>query len=73
MIFIKNFKLKLLVSFIIGAISSLYQLESREELHITQKIVMLNKNRQFIYDFLTKVDEYPKVWADNSLLANRDK
>jgi hypothetical protein len=59
--FLKNFKIKLFVSLVIGILASLYQMETREELHVTQKVVMLNKNRQFIYDFLTKVDDYPRV------------
>jgi hypothetical protein len=57
----KNFKIKLLISVIIAVISSLYQLESKDEFQVTEKVVMLSKTRLECYEFLTKFEEYPTV------------
>ena len=61
MIFLKNFKIKLIFSAFIGLLASLYQMELKDEFELVTKVVMLNKNRPFIYDFLTNMEEYPKV------------
>jgi hypothetical protein len=61
MAFFKNFKIKLLISVIIAVVSSLYQLESKDEFQVTEKVVMLSKNRPECYEFLTKFEEYPTV------------
>ena len=59
--FFSHLKYKLIFSTIIAIISSLYQLESKDELKISEKIVMLNKNRSDSFDYLVKFEEYPKV------------
>ena len=64
MFLIRNFKYKLFFSAIIAIISSLYQLESKDELKVTEKVVMLSKNRTDTFDFLIKFEEYPKVFID---------
>lgn len=61
MIFFKNFKYKLLIATIIGVLSSLYQMEDKQELHIAQKNVTLNRNRQETFDFLSNLQEYSSV------------
>ena len=61
MAFLRNFKYKLLFSAIIAIISSLYQLETKDELKIAEKVVMLSKNRTETFEFLIKFEEYPKV------------
>jgi hypothetical protein len=57
----KNLKLKLFFSFLVGLIASLYQMELKGEFEITDKLVMINKNRPFVYDHFTNVLDYPKV------------
>ena len=64
MFLLRNFKYKLYFSAIIAIISSLYQLESKDELKITEKVVMLSKNRTDTFDFLIKFEEYSKVFID---------
>lgn len=61
MAFFKHFKIKLLISVVIAGISSLYQLETPDDLHITEKQVMLSKSRPKSYEFLLKLEEYPTV------------
>lgn len=63
MIFFKNFKIKITIAVIVGAISSLYQLEDRQEIHIAQKNVTLNKNRQQAFEFVSNLTEFPSVKA----------
>jgi len=61
MVFLRNFKYKVLISAVIAIISSLYQLESKDELKLAEKVVMLSKNSKDSFDFLTKFEEYSKV------------
>ena len=61
MVFLRNFKYKLLFSAIIAIISSLYQLETKDELKIAEKVVVLSKNRTATFEFLIKFEEYSKV------------
>ncbi|RNA13679.1 hypothetical protein BpHYR1_034158 [Brachionus plicatilis] len=64
MIVLKNFKVKLILAVIVGAISSLYQLEDSHELHIAQKNVTLNKNRKEAFEFISNLTEFP-TWFPN--------
>lgn len=59
----KNFKIKLLISVLIGVISSLYQIELKDELHVTSKKVMLSKNRLETFEYLSNLENYPNVSA----------
>ena len=61
MSFLTNIKYKLIISVIIAIVSSLYQLESKDELKISEKAVMLSKNQTDTFDFLVKFEEYAKV------------
>lgn len=56
-----NIGFKLMTSILISVIATLYQLETDDELLIMDKGVMLSKNRTFVFDFLTKLEDYPAV------------
>ncbi|CAF1044607.1 unnamed protein product [Brachionus calyciflorus] len=64
MIFFKNFKYKLLIAAIVGILSSLYQIEDKSEIHIAQKNVTLNRNRQETFEFLSNLKQYSS-WFPN--------
>ena len=57
----KNFKYKLLISVLVGCLSSLYQMETKDELVVCEKKVMLSKPRLDVYEFLSNLENYPAV------------
>ncbi len=61
MAFMDNIGFKLTTSVLIALISLLYQLETDEELAIIDKNVMLSKNRTFIFNRLSNLEEFPAV------------
>jgi hypothetical protein len=56
-----SLKQKVLFSAFIAIISALYQLESKDEFSVTEKMVMLSKNRSEIFSYLTNLEDYPRV------------
>lgn len=69
--FFKNFKLKLIISIMIGCFSSLYQMETKDELVVCEKKVMLAKQRLETFDFLSNLENYPKVQEYFILIFNQ--
>jgi hypothetical protein len=59
--FLASIRQKVLVSAFIAIISALYQLESNDEFFVTEKLVMLSKNRSEIFNYLTNLEDYPRV------------
>lgn len=61
MAFLKNFKFKLFISVLVGLSASLYQMEVKDEYEVTTKLVMLNKNKTYVFDLLTQIDQFQNV------------
>ena len=66
--FLASLKQKFIVSACIALISALYQLESKDEFFVTDKLVMLSRNRSEIFDYLTNLEDYPRVKFNFSFL-----
>ncbi len=58
---LESVRVKIAISLFVGILSALYQLETDDELYITEKVVMLGKKKSDIFDYLTKMEEYPNV------------
>ena len=61
MAFFDHIVLKVSVSFVIALVSILYQLESQDEFLIADKLVLLSKNKSFVFDTLTNLEGLPVV------------
>lgn len=64
---VSNRVLKFILSLVIALISTLYQLESDDELLLTEKRVMLSKNKTFCFDSLTDLEQFPSVISSKKL------
>jgi hypothetical protein len=58
-------KMRMLFSSIAAIISLLYQLETGEDLLITEKLVVLAKNKTEIFDHLSNLENYVNVSNKN--------
>lgn len=56
-----NIGLKLCLSLVIALLSFFYQLETEDEFLICEKLVLLSKNKSFVFDSLSNLEGYPAV------------
>ncbi len=56
-----QWKFKLATSVLVALISTLYQLETDDELLVTNKKVLLSKNISRVFTALSDLEEYPSV------------
>jgi hypothetical protein len=65
--FLDSFKSRLLLAILIALVGVLYQLTAESDILIIEKDVVVAKSPVHVFEFLTRMDDYPSVSNSNCI------